>query len=201
MKRKTLVSSGLCLSLLGGVYLANGAYIQAKAVLAQYLLQSAWEQTLQGHAKVKPWAWADTWPVARLSVPGYASDLVVLEGATGRTLAFAPGHLQGTPTPGDKGFAVISAHRDTHFAFLQHLQVGDRMQLQTRNGKTLEYRVSAARIVDSRDARIADDDGVRGILLVTCYPFDSLRAGGPLRYLVYAESSVSSSQAIDDKGI
>jgi len=201
MQRKTLVLGGVCISLLGVVCLANGAYIQAKAVLAQYLLQSAWEQTLQGGAKVMPWSWADTWPLARLSVPGHASDLIVLEGATGRTLAFAPGHLQGTPAPGDKGFSVISAHRDTHFSFLQYLRVGDSMRLQTRYGKELEYRVTAAQIVDSRDALIADDDGVRGIMLVTCYPFDSLRAGGPLRYIVYAEVSETKSQAIDNKGI
>jgi sortase A len=201
VKRKFLMITGLCISLLGGVSFAQGAYIQVKAMLAQYLLQSAWEETLQGQAKVKPWSWADTWPLARLSVAQHASDLIVLEGATGRTLAFAPGHLQGTSAPGDKGFAVISAHRDTHFSFLQYLKVGDSMQLQTRYGEKLEYQVTATQIVDTKDAQIPDDTAVKGLMLVTCYPFDSLRAGGPLRYIVYAEVPDKILQTIDEKDV
>lgn len=196
MKRKTQVLGGLCIGLLGFAFVINGSYIQLKALLAQHLLHSAWEQTLRGEEKVKPWAWADTWPLARLRVAGQEADLIVMEGASGRTLAFAPGHMHGTPVPGDLGYSVISAHRDTHFSFLKHLQAGDKLQLQTRQGKKLDYQVTHMQIVDANAAPVPDDDGVRGIMLVTCYPFDSLSIGGNLRYVVYAQSNAIS--AADD---
>lgn len=192
---KSRMMIGLCICLLGMGYLVSGSYIQLKALLAQHLLLSAWQQTLQGKAKVKPWAWADTWPLARLRVNEQQADLIVLEGATGRTLAFAPGHMQGTPAPGERGFSVISAHRDTHFAFLQHLQTGDTMELQTRHGQQLRYRVTATQIVNAHAAMLPDDHSIRGIMLVTCYPFDSLRAGGELRYVVYAQEELDKKQA------
>ncbi len=45
-------------------------------------------------APVKPWPWADTHPVARLIAPAQDADVLVLAGASGRTLAFGPGHLR-----------------------------------------------------------------------------------------------------------
>ena len=192
MKRKMQLLGGLCIGLLGLGFVINGSYIQLKALLAQHLLHSAWEQTLLGEENVKPWAWADTWPLARLSVAGQEADLIVMEGASGRTMAFAPGHMQGTPSPGDIGYSVISAHRDTHFSFLKHLQAGDKLELQTRQGEKLDYQVTHMQIVDAHAAPVPDDDGVRGLMLVTCYPFDSLSVGGNLRYVVYAQSNTAS---------
>ena len=78
--------------------------IYLKAELAQYLLlEKAWTRTLQGENQVKPWPWADTWPVARLQLPKYGIDLIVLSGASGRTLAFGPGHVSTSAQPGTKG--------------------------------------------------------------------------------------------------
>ena len=103
--------------------LGHGAWIHAKAWLAQLLLQRAWERTLRGEAAAKPWPWADTWPVARLRVPAHGVDLIVLSGVSGRTLAFGPGHAPA-------------------------------------------------------------------LVLMTCYPFDALAPGGPLRYVVTARAVV-----------
>src|SRR5688500_11563212 len=58
----------VALAAIGVWQLANGAYIHAKAWLAQRLIASAWARTLEGEREVKPWPWADTWPVARLKV-------------------------------------------------------------------------------------------------------------------------------------
>ena len=52
-------------------------------------------------------------------------DELVLAGASGRTLAWGPGHLDGSAPPGAAGNAVLSAHRDTHFRFLQRVVPGD----------------------------------------------------------------------------
>ena len=61
--------------------LGQGTYIQAKAWLAQVLIKQAWARTLEGEAQAKPWPWADTWPVARISVPGRDIERYVLSGA------------------------------------------------------------------------------------------------------------------------
>ena len=51
--------------LAGSLWLFGGAgYIHVKAMLAQTLLRDAWAQTLVDTQPVKPWPWADTWPVA-----------------------------------------------------------------------------------------------------------------------------------------
>ncbi len=156
-----------------------------KAVLAQTLLRDAWAATLHGQNQVPPWPWADTWPVARLRAPQHDQDLVVLAGASGRTLAFGPGQLSGTPAPGQPGRTVIAGHRDTHFAFLRDIRPGDELQLQGADGTTHRFQVSGTRVADSRSEQLALDAATE-LVLVTCYPFDAVDAGGPLRLLVFA---------------
>lgn len=166
--------------------IGQGAYIYAKAVLAQHLLRQAWRATQLGEVAVKPWSWADTYPVARLTAPKQGVDLIVLAGASGRTLAFGPGHVEGTPLPGTTGNSVLSAHRDTHFAFLQHLHRGDALMVESANGKKTRYTVQATRIVDQNDVSVMRSSNAEQLTLVTCYPFDAVRPGGPLRYVVSA---------------
>lgn len=180
---------GLALSaLLAGAcwQFGGAAYIHVKAVLAQTLLRDAWAQTLRGEPNVKPWPWADTWPVARLRAPQHGEDMIVLAGASGRTLAFAPGHLHGSAALTQPGRTVIAGHRDTHFAFLQQLQHGDELLLEDHSGVSHPFRVSATQVVDSLVARLTLD-GAKQLVLVTCYPFDAITAGGPLRFVVFAE--------------
>ncbi len=177
------VTAGLGLWQLGG-----GLYIHAKAALAQALLSEAWADTLSGSGEVRPWPWADTWPVARLRVPALAVDQIVLAGSSGRTLAFGPGHMTGTAEPGRPGHAIIGGHRDTHFAFLAQLKPDTVLRLQRPDGVWRHYRVTGTAVVDVRRARLLQNDGPSVLTLVTCYPFDAVEPGGPLRYLVQAEA-------------
>lgn len=172
-----------------GWNLGQAAWISAKAQLAQQLVRRAWETERAGAGDVRPWPWADTHPVARLVVPGQGVDLFVLAGASGRTLAFGPGHMSGTPLPGEAGNAVVSGHRDTHFAVLRRLRTGDVVVVERRDGKRRRYVVSGTAVVDRRDTWVADDAGDTRLTLVTCYPFDAIRPGGPLRYVVWAVAS------------
>jgi sortase A len=112
-----------------------------------------------------------------------------MAGASGRTLAFGPGHMDGTPPPGAPGISVVSAHRDTHFHFLKALKVGDALQVTTPDRATLAYRVTDIRIVNAETARIETDGDTPRLALVTCYPFDAIETGGPLRYVVMAEAA------------
>jgi sortase A len=167
----------------------RAAWIEAKAHLAQALVRHAWAETRAGARDARPWPWADTRPVARLLVPRRAVETFVLAGASGRTLAFGPGHLDGTPQPGEPGNAVISGHRDTHFAFLRRLERGDEIVVEAPDGRQHRYLVASTRIVDRHDVWIVADAGDTRLTLVTCYPFDAIRPGGPLRYVVVARST------------
>lgn len=169
--------------------LGQGTYTQAKAWLAQVLIKQAWARTLEGEAQARPWPWADTWPVARISVPGRNIERFVLAGANGRTIAFGPGHVFGTPLPGEAGNSVIGAHRDTHFAFLRELRPGEEIVVAKSAATTRRYRVTGAEIVGKSETRVlAQPPGETRLTLITCYPFDALRAGGPLRYVVTAHA-------------
>lgn len=167
--------------------IGEGSWIYVKARLAQYLLQRAWSRALAGETAVKPWPWADTWPVARLKIPSKKIDLIVLNGAYGRTLAFGPGYAESSAQPGSIGTTILTGHRDTHFRFLKELTGGEELVIETARGGTRHYVISERRIVDARSGRITLDHRHTQLVLVTCYPFDSITSGGPLRYIVVAE--------------
>jgi sortase A len=186
--RQVLRLSGVVALSLAAWHGGRAAWIEAKAHLAQVLVRRAWRQTAAGAGDARPWPWADTYPVARLLVPGQGIETFVLAGASGRTLAFGPGHLDGTPRPGSRGNAVISGHRDTHFAFLRRLRKGDAVEIEDRDGRRKRFVVASTRVVDRDDLSIAADSGDTRLTLVTCYPFDAIRPGGPLRYVVVARS-------------
>ena len=67
------------------------------------------------------------------------------------------------------------------------MEPGDELRLTGKNGRRYDYRVTETRIADIRRGplRAAGD----GVLLVTCFPFDALDPGGPLRYAVFAEAT------------
>lgn len=173
----------------GGAWqFGDAALIEAKAALAPVLLERAWRQSREAGRPVKAWPWADSWPVARLTVPRLSVSLPVLSGADGGALAFGPGHVIGTSRPGGPGNVALAGHRDTHFAFLEDLAVGDTLELESVRDDPRRYRVSGTAVVDSRETGLAtDSDGWR-LTLVTCYPFDAIVPGGPLRYVVFAEA-------------
>jgi sortase A len=113
--------------------------------------------------------------------------LIVLAGASGRGLAFAPGLLDGSALPGEPGVAVIAAHRDTHFHALARLALGDRFGVERADGKTFHYVVTRIEILDTRTASLRLDALDSVVVLVTCYPFDALVPGGTQRYVVTGE--------------
>ena len=167
-------------------YVGSGAYILAKAGLAQILLERAWQRTVDGGQHERPWGWADTWPVARLALPDRDVELIVLEGASGRNLAFGPAHLSSTPLPGAAGNSVIVGHRDTHFDVLEEIATGDTVIVELTRTK-LTYRVTQIVIVHESDVTALRDTPDAALTLITCYPFDALDAGTPLRYVVRGE--------------
>lgn len=179
-----LVVSLLALSLW---QIGEGSWVVAKARLAQYLLQRAWPRALAGDPSPKPWPWADTWPVARLRMERLSVDEIVLAGAYGRTLAFGPGHVSSSALPGGPGTVILVGHRDTHFHFLKQVRFDDRVDLTGRDGHRVHYRVTEQRVLDSRRDGIPMASDNQEVMFVTCFPFDAVTPGGPLRYVVRAE--------------
>ena len=176
----------LLLALIGLILFGQGAYIHAKALLAQVLLERAFEKTIATGRETKPWSWADTWPVARIEVKRLHASTIVLAGSSGQALAFGPGHVERTPDAGERGVAVYSAHRDTHFAFLKNVVVGDEIDVMRSDGKQFHYRVEATSVVRFDTSGIDPlADGYQ-LVLSTCWPFDALTQG-PERYLVHAK--------------
>ncbi|WP_417317328.1 class GN sortase [Emcibacter sp.] len=183
MKRRLL--AGTCL-LLGLFILSDGIYMKAKARLAQYLLERAWQETLSGGREIRPWGWADTWPLARLSFPSLDQSHIVLAGANGRTMAFGPGHLSASALPGKRGHSYVSAHRNSQFRDLQYLSIGDEIIVERPDGTAVTYIIDDTSIFNAEENYLALTFDEDRLSLITCYPFETLQSGTPWRYMVSA---------------
>jgi sortase A len=181
--RRSLIA--VVLALAGLVLFGQGVYIHAKALLAQVLLQRAFAETIAtGHA-IKPWSWADTWPVARIEIKRLQASAIVLAGSSGQALAFGPGHVELTPDAGERGVAVYSAHRDTHFRFLKDVAIGDEIVITRNDGKVFRFRADASSVVRFDAPGIDPLSSGTELVLSTCWPFDAVTPG-PMRYLLHA---------------
>jgi sortase A len=167
------------------VLIGQGVWIHAKALLAQVLLDHAFVETVATGRDVKPWPWADTWPVARISVKRLDASAIVLAGSSGQALAFGPGHVDSTPDAGERGVVVYAAHRDTHFRFLKDVAIGDEITVTRQDGRTFRYRIDGTSVVRFDASGIDPLASGHALILSTCWPLDSM-THGPLRYLVHA---------------
>lgn len=179
--RRILRFAFMAVVLAGGATAAQAAWVPAKAALAQLLLDRAFAASQDSGETVRPWPWADTTPVARVSVPRLAESAVVLSGASAQALAFGP-----TQVPTRPGVTLLAAHRDTHFAFMQDLELGDRIVSEGIDGSRAEYRVTTLYTVRWDEFAIARNLPGEWLVLATCYPFHS-EERGPLRRVAWAE--------------
>lgn len=166
----------------------QGLWIPAKAAVAQVLLERAFARSVATGKPVKPWPWADTWPVARVTFPRLDRSVIVLNGASGQALAFGPGHIAGTPDAGERGTAVYAAHRDTHFAVLGQVKPGDAIEVRRIDGGHARFEVAGAQVVRWDASGVDPHAPGRALALATCWPLDAT-THGPLRYLVWARAS------------
>lgn len=158
----------------------QAGWIWAKAWAAQGLIEQAWTQALAGEAQPRPWPWADTWPVAKLSFPTLDSTRLVLEGEDGRALAFGPVTREDGPV------RAVFGHRDTHFQVIADLPPGSPVDWTGRDGIARHYRVIDTAVLHKDDVALPQDAPRDAMLLITCYPFDALMPDTPLRYVVLA---------------
>jgi sortase A len=175
----------LLLAVIGAALFGHGAYVHAKAWLAQALLERAFAATIASGHPVKPWAWADTTPVARITVKRIHASAIALAGSSGQALAFGPGHVELTAEPGERGVTVYAAHRDTHFRFLREVKIGDEIEVTRRDGSVFRYRADAARVVRFDASGIDPATSGQELVLSTCWPFGAVTPG-PERYVLHA---------------
>lgn len=169
----------------GGLLICDGMWLRAKALLAQKMLRYAWEETLRTGVAVKPWPWADSWPVARLKVERLGVDHIVLEGDSGEVLAFGPGRLAASSLPGVSGNCVLAGHRDTSFAFLKDLRTGDVVVVEAMNGERYSFEVMSAKVEEAVSLYL-EHPGEPWLTMITCYPFEAVAPGTGQRYVVFA---------------
>jgi len=175
------------IAVVGLTLLGQGLWIPAKAALAQMLLERAFARSVASGQPAKPWPWADTWPVAKISFPRLHREVIVLNGASGQAMAFGPGHMAGTSKAGERGVAVYAAHRDTHFALLGQVRPGDEIEVQRIDGRRARFEVTGAQVVRWNASGVDPHSPGRALVLATCWPLDA-KAPGPLRYLVWARA-------------
>lgn len=168
--------------------LISAAYIPSKALLAQYLLNKSWEKSRAEKTLVRPWPWADTYPVARIKIPGMDMDVVVLSGSNGETLAFAPGHIDQSVLPGNRGNSLISAHKDTYFENLDKLKTGDLIYIERTDGKKFTFKVTGKKIINTQDEQIPLFSVKSKLTLLTCYPLKGGYSDPAKRFAIYADN-------------
>jgi sortase A len=181
-RRSLFAYAFAALALIGAAQAASAAWIPAKAMLAQVLLERAFDASRLSGQPEKPWPWADTAPLARIAVPRLHERTIVLSGASGEAMAFGPTKLATDPA---SGVTVLAAHRDTHFAFIQRLRQGDIVTSEGIDGAHARYRIEGFATV--RWDRFAVPRSRHGewLALTTCYPFDGA-SRSPLRRIAWA---------------
>lgn len=124
-------------------------------------------------------------PFARLIIDRIQLDAVIFEGVDRTTLKSGPGHMPGTPLPGQPGNAVISGHRTTYgrpFYDLDQLVAGDEIEVETALGIST-YAVRDILIVAPTDVWVVDPKDGAWLTLTTCNP----RFSAKERLIIQAE--------------
>lgn len=150
--------------------------LRANAAAAPGQLRSA-SQT--SHSKM-----ANNVLLGLIEIPRLDTSSIVEEGVETSTLWKAVGHVPGTTLPGERGNAVLAAHRDTYFSGLGDLKVGDLVSFKSPTA-TYSYRVESTRIVEPNDSEVLRASNEPTLTLVTCYPFHYI-GNAPQRYVVTA---------------
>jgi sortase A len=123
--------------------------------------------------------------IGSLSIPALKQSWPIIEGTGTSDLKKGVGHFMQSVLPGAKDNCVLSGHRDTVFAKLGKVKIGDQLIVQSAAG-TFTYEVKRIRIVhqDDRTVIVHTDHAV--LTLTTCYPFHFI-GSAPDRYIVSAD--------------
>lgn len=123
--------------------------------------------------------------IGLLEIPRLGLSTPILSGEDEATLELGAGHLRDTPSPWDEGNSAVAGHRDGVFRPLRHIKIGDRVEVQTREG-SLSYIVTDTFVVSPDDLSVLEPTERPVLTLITCYPFNYV-GPAPKRFIVRAE--------------
>ena len=166
---------------MGLIILGRPIYYYMKSVCAQIMLERAWEITKRTGQPTKAWTWADTLPVANLTIPKIGLNQIVLEGEQNEAMNFGPALIKE-----QSNNIIISGHRDSFFRNLEKLNEGDIISLELLNSND-NYIINNIVITNPEDTRWLEDTPSKNLTLITCYPFNFV-GDAPERYIVVANA-------------
>jgi len=123
--------------------------------------------------------------IGSLSIPVLNKELPIIQGTGENELKKGVGHFIQSVLPGEKDNCVLSGHRDTVFAKLGELKIGDKLIVQTSAG-IFTYEVGETKIVDKDDRTVIVPTDSAVLTLTTCYPFNVFDLAPQERYILTA---------------
>lgn len=199
---RTFTSKALLV--IGSLVCIHASWLPTKAWLSQQLIHYSWQQSMvqlhkstvsQGKTiadiytpiAVKPWPWADTFPIAELLFERLDKSIVILNGGDPTTLAFSAGAVAPFNQINSTEPFVVAGHRDSHFAFLEDILMKDVISMTDQNGQSQLYQVEAIDIVDASSGQLPILANDSSLILITCYPFTSINNDANERYVITAK--------------
>lgn len=123
--------------------------------------------------------------IGKLKIPALQQILPIIHGTDEDELEEGIGHFSESVLPGENNNSVLSGHRDTVFAKLGELEIGNELVVDTSAG-SFTYKISTIRIVDKDDKTIIVPTDHAVLTVSTCYPFHFIGAA-PDRYILVAD--------------
>jgi sortase A len=127
--------------------------------------------------------------IGSLSIPVLKQKMPIFQGTNAKELKKGIGHFVQSVLPGEKDNCVFSGHRDTVFAKLGKLKIGDQLIVETSAG-TFTYEIKRIRIVDKDDRTVIVPTDHAVLTLTTCYPFLYI-GSAPYRYIISSDLVIS----------
>jgi len=178
--KTTLIITGCLLCL-------HGSWLPIKGWLSQQLISYSWHQSVNLNQRIKPWPWADTYPIAELLFQRLNKRIVVLNGGDPTTLAFSAGAIAPFNQALSTQPFVVAGHRDSHFSFLDEVFMNDIISLADKHGQSQLYQVEAIDIVDASTGELPVLADNSQLVLITCYPFTNTGSNSNERYVITAK--------------
>ncbi len=181
VKATKLIAYGIILCAL--ILFVQAGVSQGKAALAQYLLQSTWQNNVANNTRNPAWPSADGYPAAKLEVPHLNIEQIILSEASMRNLAFAPGFWQSI----NPNIDVVAGHNDTHFSFINSMSIDDIAILTSFDGNKEVYKVIDVVVVHKTDQRVIESLD-KALVLVTCERQYELQTDTEFRKIVIMQN-------------
>ncbi|KGJ90769.1 class GN sortase [Colwellia psychrerythraea] len=170
---KKLIKKSLLIT--GSLLCLHASWLPIKGWLSEQLISYSWHQTIDLKQQIKPWPWADTYPIAELSFERLNKQVVVLNGGDPTTLAFSAGAIAPFNQALSTQAFVVAGHKDSHFSFLDEVVMNDIISLADKHGQSQLYQVEAIDIVDASTGELPVLGDDSQLILITCYPFTNTR--------------------------